>query len=454
LQRLGASRAERPCVRTEAELGPFSCSFAEQADAGGQASPAELVKHMQIFDDEVRVIRRSKLVLAAALMPVLFGAGLGCTDWPFATALGALLAWLGAGLALHVWARNPTASEHAARARADVHGLSIDGRLALAAQCVQGGWLEPRSFARPVVHVCAFGVARDVHLVVRHSEQGRALLRALSVDATRVCAHYWAMALPLCDPRAFTRTLTAVGIVVALGLVAGHAVPAALALAVVALAVLFAGAVVPTHVSVGADGVLVRWLGATRYVPWSRVAGIEAFEGGVVLAIEGGRWLTLRMPAGLDGRYRERGAMLERMRVAWRGRAQARPDETAPRLFRRAGGRTREWVRAMRAIGSAPAGYRSAAMPRERLWRIVENPRADRVSRTGAALALSPGLDEGGRDRLFAAASSCAEPRLRIALTTAAANTGASATEDELAASLDAIEREGEDEDAEGFLSP
>jgi len=103
----------------------------------------------------------------------------------------------------------------------------------------------------------------------------------------------------------------------------------------------------------------------------------------------------------------------------------------------------------MRGLSTAWNGYRTVGMPAGRLWNVVEDPAADRTSRTGAALALAPSLDATGRSRLCAAAVSCAEPHLRIALTTVATAVGATAADDDLAAALDAIEGAGQDEEAE-----
>jgi hypothetical protein len=61
-------------------------------------------------------------------------------------------------------------------------------------------------------------------------------------------------------------------------------------------------------------------------------------------------------------------------------------------------------------------GYRAAAIPRERLWDVVENPAADPSAREGAALALSVSLDADDRSRLAALAQTTAQPRLRVAL--------------------------------------
>ena len=138
--------------------------------------------------------------------------------------------------------------------------------------------------------------------------------------------------------------------------------------------------------------------------------------------------------------------MLERMRVAWRAHARPAVDEPAMQLVRRSGARTREWLRAVRTLVQGASGYRGGAVPEERLWRIVEDTRADRSARTGAAFALAPLLDESGRVRMNAAASGCAEPRLRTALSMAASEVGADGVEDEIAAALDANEGEGEED--------
>lgn len=402
------------------------------------------------FEDDVLIARRNAPVLAAALAPALFGVTLASAGRPASLALGLASFWLGLGLLLYVWARNPCAVERPAHAVADARGLLLDGRLVLEAGRVTSGWLETRAGGPPVVHLRAAAAPwrrRAVDVVVRDVESGRALLRVLEVDPTHASAHYWVLARPLGEGRAFARAATLIALVLAFGVVAGQSAPAALALAVVALFALVGGLVVPTRVTVGADGVLVRWLGTVRFVPWTSVVAIEDFDGGVVLALDGGGWLTLRTPADHERHCPERASMVERMRVAWRahGRGGHDADPTAV-LVRRAGGHTREWVRAMRRILSPERGYRTQAMPPEQLWRVVEDACGDRHARTGAALALAPLLDDRGRERMQAAASSCAEPRLRAALQTAATDAAAAAPDDELAAALDALECEGDDE--------
>ncbi len=401
----------------------------------------------QMFDDEVLIVQRRPVVLAVSALPVLVGAAFAALGQPSALGLGVALAWLGSGLLLYIWGRGIGAAERPARVRAEATGLFVDSRLALSSEQICGGWVQPRAGGAPMAFVSARRRG-SLALVVRDLEQGRLLLSALGVDPTCVSAHFYTLARPLSEPRAFARAATLVALVMALGVVAGQTAAAALALAVVTVLVVFVGATVPTRVTVGADGVLLRWLGTLRFVPWTSVLSIDAVDGVVVLAIDGGTWLTLRTPANHERYQPERAAMVERMRAASRAHVLARPDEETARLVRRSGGRTQEWVRAMRAMvrGEDEERYRAGSIPPERLWRVVEDPRADRVARTGAALALAPSLDESGRERLRAAASSCAEPRLRVALVTAATDAGARGREDDLAATLDSLESEGGDD--------
>jgi hypothetical protein len=407
---------------------------------------------MDTFDEEVLVRTRSGLVLSGAALPLGFGAALVSMSERSAVGLGALLIWLGMGAVLYVWARNPCPMERIARAAADRRGLLVDGQLLLESARIRGGWLETRAGGPPVVHVRGRKGwrLRRIDLVVRDVERGRALLRALEIDPTHVAAQYWVLARPLGEARTFARAATLLGLVLAIGIVVGQRAPAALALSVMALVVAFLGACVPMQVVVGADGVLLRWLGGNRFVAWASIESIEDYDGGVILALEGGRWITLALPAEHERHQPERDAMLERMRVAWRAHGRRPIDEPAASMVRRAGGHTREWVRALRGVFGPERGYRSAEVPQERLWRVVEDPSTDRTARTGAALALAPTLDDAGRERMQCAAASCAEPKLRLALRAAASEAGARSPDDELAATLDAFEADVHDEEEDG----
>jgi hypothetical protein len=407
---------------------------------------------MVTFDEEARLILRSAWKLGVACAPVAFGvtlafAGLGGGAGP---GMGIALAWIGAGGVLYAWVRNPEPVERAVHLHVDARGLFVDGRLAIRAADVRGGWVQPCGNAPTRVHVCGRS-GRDVELVVRDAERGHALLRALEIDESRASAHFWTYARPLGEPRAFGRAATITALVLAFGLLVGQSAPIGSAMALAALAAFFLGLAAPTLVTVGADGLLLRWLGTRRFVPWSSVVGVERFDGGVALALEGGRWLTLRAPSDAQRYSPERDAMIERIRVAWRATAPGELEEPAARLLRRTGVRTREWVRSVRSLLRPPCeeGYRVAAMPPERLWALVEDPRVDRAARVGAALALAPWLDEGARERLRSLADACAEPRTRLSLAVAATKAAGRASDADIAATLDGIESEEEEDEGE-----
>ncbi len=396
------------------------------------------------FDEDAFVIGRNLRSLGAAATVVILGAA-AAGSMGF-VALGLWVAWVGLGALAYGWARSPGAAPKPVRVGADARGISTDGVLVLPSSKVVGGWVQPRPHASPIVHVRGLGAAH-LRFAVRDVEQGRALLRALAIDPARVSAHYWAMARPLGEPRAFAHAGLLLALTVAVGLVVGPAVPPVFAVAVVALIVLFAGVALPTRVVVGGDGVLLRWLGTVRFVSWSRVTDVEPFDGGVMLSLgpEQGseEWLTLRMPEDHQRYHPERDAMVERMFAAFRAHEAAVGSDPMARLLGRAGGRTREWVREMRGLVRPAPGFRVASVPLDRLWRVVEDPRADREARTGAAIALAPTLLDEDRARLWAVADGCAEPRLRVALATAAKE--ARAPDDALADALDALESEGDD---------
>lgn len=115
-------------------------------------------------------------------------------------------------------------------------------------------------------------------------------------------------------------------------------------------------------------------------------------------------------PQGSDeGRARALAARIQdAMRVHQLGTA-------TPEALLRRGDRTHAtWVRALR---TAPllATHRRAAPTTEQLWRILEDPAGEALTRAAAAVALGE-LQESERARLARIACCTAAPRLRVAL--------------------------------------
>jgi hypothetical protein len=400
---------------------------------------------METFEDDVLMQGRDPFAVGVALSPIVFGIAMAFAGTPQAAALGGALIWLGLGIVSYVWVRNPTASRRAARLRVDRDGIYLDGVLWAPARAVTGARLEVRPAAPPIVSVRR-RTAR-LALVVRDLDRGRGLLRALRADAGRSAVSEWALARPFGEARRFAPAAVLLLIVLAFGRLIGDSMPGGLALAVLALVVFFGSLAIPTRVVVGADGVLLRWVGTLRFVPWSRVVAVEPCGSGVALVLDSGECVMLRMP-GSHERYDPEGAgACERIRGAWRSSVAERDDDPLARTFAaRSNGGTVAWVRGALEVTEEDCDYRRSRVPGERLWRIVENPRADREVRTGAAIALVRRLDPSGRDRLRAAAQGCAEPRLRTALDLLATDAAARASEDALVHALDSLEWEGSGE--------
>src|SRR5262249_31956734 len=144
---------------------------------------------------------------------------------------------------------------------------------------------------------------------------------------------------------------------------------------------------IPTRLRVGADGVELRWLWLRRLLAYRDMASVTRYEKGKLGKRGHQTGLCFEMRSGevrVPFRSDEggEGAVLEeRIREAMPPFYAADPSADPARLRR--GKRTlREWVTALRALGAgANASHRTAPFPRERLFRIVEDPSADPTDR-------------------------------------------------------------------------
>jgi hypothetical protein len=189
------------------------------------------------------------------------------------------------------------------------------------------------------------------------------------------------------------------------------------------------------ELEIGADGLVIPDSGARRFIPYARLARaatdahhpdriellLEDGERLVVPSLSGGAWLTSRQ--------------IEQAKAAC---GEDLSTEEAP-LLRRGDRAPRAWIEKLRAVGlGAHAAHRTAPVPPDRLWRIVECPGSSPTLRAAAAVALGPRLDARDRERLRAAASTTSAPRLRLALEGAAST----ADQAELSALLAGVEEE------------
>jgi hypothetical protein len=234
------------------------------------------------------------------------------------------------------------------------------------------------------------------------------------------------------------------------------AVPAVmLTIYLVAMLILFTAR---ARLRIGADGVLLRWLGRRRFVAHDEIVGIVRFEKGWAHAwslLSGYRYLLrvvvlrvmLRSGEEIPVAVVRRGEDDEQL-----ARIEARLRHAMDTFGRsgtavgvdplRRGNRgLAAWVTALRALGAgANAGARTAPMSRDQLLSVVEAPASPATDRVAAAIAIALGsdLDDDARTRLRSVSEATAAPRLRIAIEKAYSGAG----EAEMEAALAEIEDE------------
>jgi hypothetical protein len=286
---------------------------------------------------------------------------------------------------------------------------------------IETGYLQPPApgkLSPPEVRLLGRRAHEGWALAVRDEDEGTRLLAALGLDPSRAVAHFRIRQGVFASKRAQT---VLNGALSAFGYQAYLFVSGPFKLPFLALVLFFLVLnVLPSRVSIGADGVLVASLLRRRFYPFANVARATPTAWGVALVTKQGDEIELRTRARAakgeqmhDATTMAIVARIEAGIARMTARADAGPDPAT--LVGRGSRSYEEWVASLRSLRSE-AGYRAAAVAEETLWRIAEDPKADAEARVGAALALRDSLDEPGRVRLRGVVDASASPRLRVAL--------------------------------------
>ena len=393
--------------------------------------------------NDVRVVRRNPWILGVAALPLIFALGVlvaGITVWLPLLAFVAQLALLGVVALLFVWSRNFWPIVTPTPVRADAEGLTVGDRRVPRAG-IRAGFVLP---ALPPKVLLRRRWALPIELEVPSKEEGRGILRALGLDVTQSVASFRTMSRAVTRRRytaAIAALFLAVGIVPRL-LGSGAASGVGFVIATVLLALVM---IVPTRLSVGADGLVLRWFGRSRFLAHGEIAGVTRYDKSWGRSSQVGLAVRLRsgeevlIPVAQSSWVTQEAQIIEeRIREALEAfRAGDAAADAA--LLRRGGRELAEWIAALRAIGAgANADMRTAPVARERLFRIVESPTAGAPDRAAAAVALGHDLDDDARRRLRVAAEAIAAPRLRFAVEAAASG----GEEAEIEAALAEVEQE------------
>jgi hypothetical protein len=170
--------------------------------------------------------------------------------------------------------------------------------------------------------------------------------------------------------------------------------------------------VVPSWIRVGTDGVLFRkvW---KRYVPYTDLIDVR-IEGGPAyfkVAFQLASRKRILVPAATREQAESIVNQVDEALAAFQSRRQAQlieglmPGDQDVHTWRESLGKLLDG-----------AGYRAAAVDREQLLRVVEDPGQPERVRIAAAVALKPKAQPDEMKRVRVAAEASASPRVRVAL--------------------------------------
>lgn len=383
----------------------------------------------------VRITRWAILVnLALIASPLLWGAFLFMERppgvWIFGPQITGILV---AFLLRRLWRAGRFEQEVEGHTTASAEGISLDGRLILPRARIRTAVLVPRAGRPPVVRIERRGInLLPVKVRVADEAEGRGLLYALGQHASQTVAAfhvpkprnssvYWALILPVVG-------ILGGGLSIAwASLWERWGRPEFMSPLVSSIPTMFIMALLlwPAKLVVGADGLLLSFLGRRQFIPYRDIAIVAPCDEpsiGIELTLRSGD--SVRIPVDPHARpgKNDRATILARIREAVAHHQQHDPAAAAA-LLARGDTDLRSWIQRLRALGAgANVDHRTAPVPTDTLLRIVEDAGAGPQERLGAAIALkAASLDEAEQQRLTAAANATAAPKLRIALEAAQA---------------------------------
>lgn len=351
----------------------------------------------------------------------------------------------------HPWPRSMRV-----RVEADAGGVTIhgpEGRVVPRSE-IRNAFLFPPGPRRPaVVRLLLRSRSSFIELEVADETTGRDLLRALELDVSQTVATFRLPSLAVANPRWIAGCVIASLVVVLVlfpALLFFNLFPRVVDMGVV-FALLFVVALPfaqPSVLTVGVDGLYLRWLRQKRFISYDDISMVQTYDeksafarlgkmSGLLVTLQSDETLRIAVDAQWDPSAAGNHVMIEeRIREAMETTGPNDHFHTAS-LLRQEGRSVGDWITALRALGSgANVTHRIAPVTSEALWGVIEDPTNAPRDRAAAAIALRGELGEDGRARLTAAARSTAGPKLRVALEAAADDT----EEAELARALLEIE--------------
>jgi hypothetical protein len=371
-------------------------------------------------------------------------------DWHYRQIIVSGLAFTvgNTALLLYPWSARKWPRRLPVRVRADADGLRVDSWLIRRGAIVAGYLLAAPERAVRLVRARRFSAPLDLELGTR--EAAVELVEALGLGIRHATARFQAVYGGL-----VRRQLVAAGAIIgffALSMVAmiladhltGRGLPPGFNMLFIlfpSLLLSLGPAVLRTTIDVGADGI---WLSkGNTFVPYAELLQVTIENADLVLVRKSHGPLRLGF-GGTEQQNEARAACMKRIEEARAAFAMGEAAVHPVALLAPDGRSAVGWMKALRSV----AGYRSSAVPKDTLLRIVEDASAASPVRAGAAVALARDLDDDSRKRLRVVAQTCAAPRLRVALELVA--DGDQADEIGLEGALEAVLKEARRDSSAG----
>jgi hypothetical protein len=299
------------------------------------------------------------------------------------------------------------------------------GPVAVPRAALVQGWIAPSPAGPNVVLETKEGDAYAIQMA--SLEEADALLDAAGVSAERRIVTM-RVAPPTQNPGlgcvvlAATVVLTPVFVGAATSLVGPFANPSMEAFFTIVFIGLFALVIAelssPPVLTVGLDGLRLRTLLRSRYVPHTKILDLADSESGATLLLEGNKRLKLaamRTRGRADAVDGLRALLRRALSASFRRRSSSRAAEALDRR----GERFDDWKARLAKLTSS-LGYREGSLDAEALADVVDDAQSPVDRRLGAALALAKAGGEAGKARVRIAAEATADVELRAALEAAA----------------------------------
>jgi hypothetical protein len=399
------------------------------------------------FSADLLLIRHNPWMMALALSPLLGALGLilaGVAASPIYAAFVPHLTIAGLVLGYIAYRRNWRPRVVPTPVRAGSEGVTVGGRFIPRSE-IRDGLVVPGN--PPRVRLRRRG-GLAVELQTGGADEARGLLRALGLDASQTVAHFRGFSRAIAKRRysllaggGFAAFYVAFFTAMSMGAKHHPGIGATFGLLfLMALITMMVTFLAPTGIDVGADGIALRWLGTRRFYGYDQIDDVSRYEKGwgrskqkgLRLLLQSGEEVLLPLTGGGSWDDVEVAVIEERIRESVEAFRQGGTAADAA-LLRRGDRTLGDWIASLRNIGAgANADLRTAPIPRERLFRIVEDPSAPAPARAAAAVALGGEPDDDTRARLRGAAESTAAPRLRVVIEKAAGGDDAGDLEEAL----------------------